>query len=72
MSLDRKIIVMLLQKGKSQQEIATLVGTTQPHVSNWLNGNRFPNAQNLNKLAEVLNITPQELANKLSEIANTV
>lgn len=72
MSLDRKVIVMLLQNGKSQQEIAVQVGTTQPHVSNWLNGTRFPNSQNLNKLANVLNITPQELAVKLSEIAHMV
>ena len=72
MSLDRKVIVMLLQNGKSQQEIAVQVGTTQPHVSNWLNGTRFPNSQNLNKLANVLNITPQELAVRLSEIAHMV
>ena len=72
MSLDRKVIVMLLQNGKSQQEIAVQVGTTQPHVSNWLNGTRFPNSQNLNKLAYVLNITPQELAVRLSEIAHMV
>lgn len=69
MSLDRKKIVMLLQDGKSQQEIAQQVGTTQPHVSNWLNGTRFPNSQNLKKLADVLNISTQELAEKLSQIA---
>lgn len=69
MSLDRKKIVMLLQDGKSQQEIARQVGTTQPHVSNWLNGTRFPNSQNLKKLADVLNISTQELAEKLSQIA---
>ena len=69
MSLDRKKIVMLLQDGKSQQDIARLVGTTQPHVSNWLNGTRFPNSQNLKKLADVLNISTQELAEKLSQIA---
>ena len=56
MSLDRKVIVMLLQNGKSQQEIAVQVGTTQPHVSNWLNGTRFPNSQNLNKLANLNSI----------------
>jgi transcriptional regulator with XRE-family HTH domain len=68
--LNKKVCVMFLQKGMSQQEIAELVGTSQPHVSNWLNGYRFPNSQNLNKLAKVLDITPEELANKLIEISN--
>jgi transcriptional regulator with XRE-family HTH domain len=70
LSLNKKVCVMLLQKGKSQQEIAELVGTSQPHVSNWLNGYRFPNSHNLNKLANVLEITPEELASKLIEISN--
>ena len=68
--LNKKVCVMLLQKGMSQKEIAELVGTSQPHVSNWLNGLRFPNSQNLNKLANVLNLSEEELANKLIEISN--
>ena len=69
MSLERKHLVMLLQNGLSQKEIAKRVGTTQPHVSIWMNGIRFPTSENLIKLSQALSIEPQELTEKLIKIS---
>jgi transcriptional regulator with XRE-family HTH domain len=69
MSLERKHLVMLLQNGLSQKEIAQRVGTTQPHVSIWMNGIRFPTSENLIKLSQALNIEPTNLTEKLIQIS---
>lgn len=69
MSLERKHLVMLLQNGLSQKEIAQRVGTTQPHVSIWMNGIRFPTSENLIKLSQALNIEPASLTEKLIQIS---
>lgn len=69
MSLERKHLVMLLQNGLSQKEIAKRVGTTQPHVSIWMNGIRFPTSENLIKLSQALSIEPEELTEKLIKIS---
>lgn len=69
MSLERKHLVMLLQNGLSQKEIAKRVGTTQPHVSIWMNGIRFPTSENLIKLSQALSIEPHELTEKLIKIS---
>lgn len=69
MSLERKHLVMLLQNGLSQKEIAKRVGTTQPHVSIWMNGVRFPTSENLVKLAQALSIEPAILTEKLIQIS---
>lgn len=71
----KKLEVILLQKGMSQREIAEKMGVYQPKVSDWLNGNRFPNSKSLIKLAEILVETPENLADKLkiiSELDETV
>ena len=70
MKLTNKHKVILLQNGMTQADIAKKVGTTQPVISNWLNGQIFPNAENLKKLADVLDLEPQELAEKLCDISN--
>ena len=66
--LDKKHIVILLQKGMTQQEIAEKMGVHQPKVSEWLRGLRTPNSKTILKLAEVLQETPEELMLKLQQI----
>lgn len=67
--MDKKLVVICLQKGLSQTEIAKQMGVHQPKVSEWLNGIRMPNSQSLYKLANVLNEEPLELAIKLKQIS---
>lgn len=67
--MDKKLVVMCLQKGLSQTEIAKQMGVHQPKVSEWLNGVRMPNSQSLHKLADVLNENPLDLAIKLKQIS---
>lgn len=67
--MDKKLVVLCLQKGLSQVEIAKKMGVHQPKVSEWLNGVRMPNSVSLHKLAEVLNEDPMALAIKLREIS---
>ena len=70
MKLTNKHKVIVLQNGMTQSDIAKKIGTTQPVISNWLNGVTFPNAENLHKLANVLDLEPKELAEKLCDIAD--
>lgn len=41
--MDKKVAVIVLQKGMTQKEIAERVGVHQPKVSEWLRGLRMPN-----------------------------
>lgn len=50
-----------IKKGYSQQQLAALVGTTQAAVAMWETGARFPRADKLPKLAEVLGCTVNDL-----------
>ena len=67
--MDKKLAVIMLQKGMTQKEIAEKVGVHQPKVSEWLRGLRMPNSKFLFKLAEVLDEVPIELAMKLKQIS---
>ena len=67
--LEKKMQVILLQKGMSQKQIAEKMGVHQPKVSEWLNGLRLPNSKSLVKLAEVLDETPENLVIKLRDIS---
>lgn len=69
--MDRKINVILIQRGLSQVEIAKRMGVHQPKVSEWLNGRRMPSSENFYKLAEVLNVEPLELAEELRSISQS-
>jgi transcriptional regulator with XRE-family HTH domain len=60
--------VMLLQKGKTQKEIAEEIGSHQSHVSDWLNGRKSPNSSSLHKLAKALEVSPYELIKELENI----
>ena len=68
-TVERKHLVLNLQKGLTQKEIADLMGVYQPRVSVWLNGVRMPNSAHLHKLAEVLSEDPEVLTKKLLRIA---
>ena len=57
-----------IQTKLTQLEIANAMGVKQPQVSNWLNGKRLPTATNLIKLADILQLYPEELLQYLSEI----
>jgi predicted XRE-type DNA-binding protein len=52
LKVPKKLEIILLQKGMSQREIAEKMGVYQPKVSDWLNGNRFPNSKSLINFAE--------------------
>lgn len=45
-------------RGMTHREFASRLGVSEVTVSRWLNGERNPSAENLNKIAEVLGTTP--------------
>lgn len=57
--------VLLLQKGKTQKQIAQEMGSHQSHISDWLNGNKTPNSPTLFKLAKALDVEPEVLLYQL-------
>ena len=67
--LEKRRLVILLQKGMTQREIAEKMGVHQPKVSEWLNGLRMPNTKTLYKLAEVLEEEPVRLVETLKQIS---
>lgn len=67
--MDKKMAVIILQKGLTQKEIAEMVGVHQPKVSEWLRGVRMPNSKFLFKLADVLKEDPSILATKLKHMS---
>jgi transcriptional regulator with XRE-family HTH domain len=67
--LNKRLQVALILQGKTQSEIAEKIGTSQPHVSDWLNGIRLPTSNNLMKLADALEISPIQLVSFLEEMS---
>jgi transcriptional regulator with XRE-family HTH domain len=67
--LNKRLQVALILRGKTQSEIAEKIGTSQPHVSDWLNGIRLPTSNNLMKLADALEISPIQLVSYLEEMS---
>lgn len=49
------------KRGLSQAKLAELVGVEQPTVQRWESGKRLPDLDSLQKLAEVLGVTPGSL-----------
>lgn len=54
------------QKGLSQTELAKRVGVTSGMVSFYESGRSYPRMDKIEKLAQVLGVTPQELLTKPS------
>ena len=67
--MDKRMAVVVLQKGMTQKEIAEKMGVHQPKVSEWLRGLRMPNSKSLVKLAYVLDEEPETLATKIQLIS---
>ncbi len=53
-------------RGLSQQQLAKKIGATQPQVSDWMTGKKTPNAGNLTKLAEAMDMAEEDLARLLT------
>ena len=53
-------------RGLSQQELAKRIGATQPQVSDWMAGKKTPQAANLTKLAEAMDMAEEDLARLLT------
>ena len=53
-------------RGLSQQQLAKKIGASQPQVSDWLAGKKTPNAGNLAKLAEAMDMAEEDLARLLT------
>lgn len=51
-------------KGLSHKELAEMIGRTPTMISMYENGKTFPRRQILNKLAEILNVSVDELLNE--------
>jgi len=66
----KKYAVLMLQKGLTQKYIADEMGSYQSHVNAWLNGKRAPSYNKLVKLADILQMTTDELAEELEKISN--
>ena len=67
--LEKRRLVILLQKGMKKREIAEKMRVHQPKVSELLNGLRMPNTKSLYKLAEVLEEEPVRLVETLKQIS---
>lgn len=49
---------LLKIKDIKQKEIAIEIGVAQPTVSDWVNGKKYPEGENLTKLAAILDVDP--------------
>ena len=58
---------LLQEKGITQETLAKEFFTTQQTVSRWLNGINEPDFTTLNKLADYLGCTVDELLDKIEE-----
>lgn len=65
MSMLKKVIQ---SKGVKQKWLSEQMGVSEVTVSNWMNGIHKPTQENLQKLAEVLNIKYEILNDAIHEI----
>ena len=61
--LGKKLKEIRKSKNLTQEQVAEMIGVETPSISNIENGKYYPSAENLDKLMDVLNITPNELFN---------
>lgn len=52
-----KVKEICIRKGIVQKELATLVGVSQPTVSDWFNNKKDPSGERLEKLSSVLQVS---------------
>ena len=66
--MEKKEWYVIFDTDLTQVEIADMMGVKQPQVSNWLTGKRKPTSYNLIKLANIFQMRPEHLYEKLEEI----
>ena len=54
-----------IEQGLSQQTLANLIGVTHASISYWENGVNIPNVLDVWKIADVLNISIDELIGRI-------
>lgn len=54
-----------IEQGLSQQALANMIGVTHASISYWENGVNIPNVFDVWKIADVLNISIDELVGRL-------
>lgn len=52
-----RLRILLEEKDLEGKEFAKIIHVQPPTVSNWLNGNRFPNQDTLRKIADYFNVS---------------
>ena len=62
--LGKKIRLIRTHRGLSQKELAEMIGRTPNMIFMYENGKTFPRRQILNKLAEIFNVSVDELLNE--------
>lgn len=62
--IGKSIKINRLAQGLSQQQLAKLVGVTHASISYWENGVNIPNVNDCWSLADVLNISIDELVGR--------
>ena len=61
--LSNRIYELRTQKGLSQKELGAILGVSNKAVSKWETGTAIPKTETLIKLAEVFEISTEELIN---------
>lgn len=56
-----KVKVLCFQQDITQKELASMVGVSQPTVSDWFNNKKDPSGKRLQKLASVLGVSRAEV-----------
>lgn len=64
-----KLKVLRKEKGLTQQEVADLVHVDRVRITNWENGKREPNFENLSMLACIFDVSIDFLLSEYSEIS---
>lgn len=52
-----KVKELCIRKGIVQKELASMVGVSQPTVSDWFNNKKDPSGERLDKLSAILNVS---------------
>lgn len=69
--LSNRIYELRTQKGLSQKELGAILGVSNKAVSKWETGTAIPKTETLIKLAEVFEISTEELLNMALPLQNT-
>lgn len=54
---------LMFQKGMTQRQFAKKAGLKESETSRWVNGGRYPSLRNAKKIADVLDVSIDELVN---------